>query len=275
MRRNRARVKVQRVGVCRLCGRHGPLSREHVPPRSAFNKSTVRSVAGPAALAVIQGQKPRLRIQQGGTSSYAFCGRCNNVTGKWYVPAFTAWVMQSAAFVASLNGAAPSIAVPYHLLPLRVLKEVVTMFLAVNSPAAWEPKLGAWILSRGAHPLPAPYRVYVYFTFDTAYRHFGWAAKGTPDNWLTEITHRPLGYVMTRGAEPPHVGMAEITDFGRYGYDDYAMLNIAMPLLRTVSPLPGDYKSERELAEMETTMDPVAPGSSWFRIRQRRKSGSP
>lgn len=61
------------VGICHICGIHGPLSFEHVPPRSAFNDRPVAAMPFEQALHLGPDDKlPKGEVQQrgmGGTPS--------------------------------------------------------------------------------------------------------------------------------------------------------------------------------------------------------------
>ena len=45
---------MEKVGKCALCGREGPLSYEHIPPREAFNDKRVRTITGDDYFAVTE-----------------------------------------------------------------------------------------------------------------------------------------------------------------------------------------------------------------------------
>src|SRR5437667_12057859 len=75
------------TGPCCLCGVTGPLSFEHVPPQSAFNKDTV-------LLAEVKRMLGRdwwperhnleTTPQERGAGRYTLCEPCNTRTGGWY-----------------------------------------------------------------------------------------------------------------------------------------------------------------------------------------------
>ena len=84
--------KHPRSGRCRLCGTVGPLSREHVPPRAAFNSGRSRSHTfeeyigrGP------DGTLPGGILEQGGIWGYTLCDHCNNFTGSRYADEYRLW----------------------------------------------------------------------------------------------------------------------------------------------------------------------------------------
>lgn len=121
------------TGTCNICGDVGPLSFEHVPPRSAFNDRKVLLASvddywnrGPG-----RGQEARGKQFQAGYGANTLCERCNRTTGKWYVPFFADWCRQGMEFHDRTGGKA-SLLYFSTLYPLPILKQVVTMFLARN-----------------------------------------------------------------------------------------------------------------------------------------------
>lgn len=265
MARGRRRV----IGECHLCGRHGRLSFEHVPPEAAFNDRAVVAVGGERALKEYRRQKPRGPIEQRGMGSHTLCERCNSRTGAWYGAALAAWCHQGAAVLAA-TGNKPSLAYPYYIYPLRVLKEIATMFFSVNEFAFKNAfttdirqagrELAQVILSRDRRRTPPPFRFFMYLTTSGVNRLVGWSGmvhNGMASN-LTEITFPPFGYVMTAGSDPPHREMEEITGFGTHEYGDFKMVHLGLPVLPVASPYPGDYRTEAEVRATEETIHEVS-----------------
>lgn len=74
-----------RTGTCRLCGKEGELTFEHIPPRSAYNRDRVQlqtpEVVDGEGIVAVPG-----RYQQRGAGGCYLCGDCNNFLGREYVP---------------------------------------------------------------------------------------------------------------------------------------------------------------------------------------------
>jgi hypothetical protein len=82
-------------GTCHLCGTYGPLSFEHVPPKSAFNdRPVLLGSIDDVWDADLDDTKLRGKIQQRGAGSYTLCGWCNSFTGRTYAPGLAAWCHQ-------------------------------------------------------------------------------------------------------------------------------------------------------------------------------------
>jgi len=247
-------------GECRLCGFTGKLSFEHVPPRKAYNDTAVKVLDGlPALDFVAAAGPPRGRTSQRGAGDHTLCEPCNSNTGAWYGSDFIIWAKQARDVLVASNGS-PSIAYPYHLFPLRVLKQVVAMFFSQNPPTLRRshPALAAFVLEPGTHPLPTPFRAFAFLTLSDYSRHSAFSlmvADGVPF-FFSEITAPPFGFVLTMGSPPPHRGMVEITQFGRHGYDDYEMCFLQLPLLPIECAVPGVYASAAEVARLKIEHEP-------------------
>jgi hypothetical protein len=262
----RGRKKV--VGECHLCGHQARLSFEHVPPAAAFNDRAVVRLSGERVLREHRRGKPRGPTEQRGVGSHTLCRRCNSRTGSWYGLALSSWCRQGAAVLEETHGT-PTLAYPYYIYPLRVLKEIAAMFFSVNDVAFRNchmaevrragPELAQVVLSRDRRCTLPPFRFFVYFTTSAPMRSIGWALKvsdGSTTN-LSEITFPPFGYVMTADGDPPHRDMEEITSFGLFGYDDFKMVHLRLPVLPVASPFPGDYRTEAEVGAAEETVHEV------------------
>jgi len=86
-------------GKCRICGKIGPLTYEHVPPRKAFNSNKALVYYGRKILEQDSKGFPweissRLKGKQlqRGIGAYTLCERCNNNTGAWYGNAFVDFI---------------------------------------------------------------------------------------------------------------------------------------------------------------------------------------
>ena len=123
-------------GPCCICGTHGKLSFEHVPPKRAFNDHGVFEADVKKMLenGWEPGVKPDGRINQKGAGRFTLCDRCNNATGSWYGTPYIA-VAKQAMELLHRSGGDVSLAYPYRMYPLRFLKQVVTMFFSACGPS--------------------------------------------------------------------------------------------------------------------------------------------
>jgi hypothetical protein len=167
-------MKNQHLGICRLCGIDGKLSFEHVPPESAFNDHRILRSTFEQTLAAEHPDQYQGTPQQRGAGGYTLCAKCNSDTGAWYVPAFTNWAQQAMRIVIATR-AKPSLAYPFNLFPLRVLKQVICMFFSVNGTYFHKahPDLVRFVLNKESRDLPERVRVYAFYTFSNRFRASG------------------------------------------------------------------------------------------------------
>ena len=235
-------------GTCRICGNFGLLSFEHVPPKAAFNKHPTIEIPIFESLKLGPFVAPKGPTQQGGVGGYTLCESCNNKTGKWYGKALVDWCYQGATLLAKTGGE-PTLHYFYYLYPLRVVKQMVAMFLSVNSQKfrLKEEHLVRFVLDRNRKYLPPRYRFFAYYNLSNLSRFVGASLLSNVETGklilMAEINFPPFGYVMTMQSEPPDDRLLEITHFARFGYEDHIQMTLKLPVLPVTSPRPGDYHS--------------------------------
>jgi len=243
-------------GQCHLCGTFGGLSFEHVPPESAFNDRRVLRTAFEQVIKAQDLDKLPFRIQQRGAGGFTLCEKCNNTTGKWYVPAYTEWALQAMSILIATSGR-PTLIYPYHMYPLRILKQVLCMFFSVNGPAFQraQPELVRFILNRDSREFPRHIRVYSFYTFANRSRSSAMTGilrgLGTSQSnaiMFSEITFPPFGFVMTLdGSPPPNEEFSDISGFSKFGYRDWRdSIAMRLPLMPIYTAFPGDYRTREQ-----------------------------
>ena len=234
------------------------------------------------------------RIEQRGAGGLYLCERCNNNTGSWYgkelavaaaagarvlrelpldkIDAKTEPIWAKVDFKQSETG-------PH---PLRFIKQVVTMLLAV-SPVTFSnanPELGDFVLDRDRSGLDPKYQFYLALFAGPNARTVGGAAAldiyTGQSIFMVEVAYPPYAYVMTVGADTNEaITTVNITEFVTIGYKQRADVSLEM-LVGFGHPeaaMPGDYRTramidrdvERNQQFMrEHGMEPgfVQPGSS-------------
>lgn len=250
--------KRTRIGTCHLCGAHGALSFEHVPPRAAFNDRPIveagidqllRDDDDPKRLDNIRG-----RPSQRGAGAFTLCAKCNNDTGAWYGPAYVDWAFQGL-WLAEHAQVAPSLVFTFHVFPLRVMKEIICMFFSANGAGFRErhPELVRFVLNKETIHIDPSVRIWTYFNSSARSRQTGIIGAmslgaGTRPAVFSEISFPPWGYVMTLdGAEPPDERLVDVSHFARFSYNDWKHIDLRIPVLPVYSWLPGDYRSREEV----------------------------
>lgn len=237
-----------KTGNCRICGAHGRLTFEHIPPQAAGNRGKVTLYSYEDVLRSHHGVPlPKGRQQQRGAGGYLLCGRCNSDLSP-YARAYGDFAMQAGRVEPRTN----RIAVPFRLRPLFVLKQVVAMFACLNAGGLEWPGLVQFIRNRSSRALPTGYRFYVYRCWDLRVRHFGWMQRANfaePGSvvGLSEVAMTPLGCLATTGERRSHEILTEITDWNQFRPDQHLELWFRLPCVPIVADFPGDYRSQTDI----------------------------
>lgn len=269
-------ARKSKLGDCHICGMYRELSFEHVPPKAAFNN---HRVAGKHILELINKNPDhysdgKKHISQRGAGAYTLCKKCNNDTGTWYGDAFANFAHQSLDILKHANGQ-PLLYYPFRIYPLRVIKQIITMFFSINKDQFRfsHPDLVKFVLNKNERYLSPDIRILVYFTLGPHARFLGGTSMGTlgsvnPDEinrdmlddmlnqysrdypkslYLSEIAFPPLGYVLSFGLEPLDDELADISFFAKYHYNDWKSIYLKLPVNPVHTWYPGDYRSKKEI----------------------------
>lgn len=192
------------------------------------------------------------RLVQGGVYYESLCERCNNSTGDWYADDYLAWAWHGARHLAASNGD-PFLFRIYHGYPLRIIKQIVTMFLAIDSAtfSRAHPYLRDFVSNRELCGLPPIYRIWGYYTDSQKLRYTGITNRcdrGSFDqSYLSEFSYPPFGYVLTIDSPPPDRRLFDMTWFAKYRYSKWTDVAVQLKKLQTYMAFPGDYRSREEI----------------------------
>ena len=256
---------MERKGHCNICGKHEELTREHVPPKSAFNRVPIETYN--YFTGKTEGNWNE-QYHHKGVSHYTLCERCNRKTGRWYGTEFAPWVRQSMICLQRAQNS-PFVDCTFQdIYPLRIIKQVICMLFSVNPDGFRNKheKLVNFVQDKYSR-LDSGVRIFVFLTVEGHRSGGGWfvgpadpistgdinlienyieKVRAQIESGLTpsEIAHPPLGYIVTFDAAPLDSRLVEISHFGRqYGYKEKApTLELTLPILPIVSPYPGDYR---------------------------------
>jgi len=244
------------IGTCCICGTHGPLSFEHVPPKRAFNDHGVfeADIMKMLAGGWEPGVKPRAgRISQRGAGRFTLCRKCNSSTGRWYGTAYIT-VAKQAMELLCRSGGDLSLAYPYRMYPLRFLKQVVTMFLSACGPGFQmnNPHLVRFVLNRTTRVLPPKFRFYAYLHHpdSVAMRQSGLTGlvSSGKTHVFSEIAFPPFGLIMSDAAHSPiNRCLCDITHLREYDYHAWDIVYLLLPVLHVTTLLPGDFRTVDEV----------------------------
>lgn len=258
------------IGKCRICGREGKLSFEHVPPQKAYNQETVIEYT----LENWTGnQRVKGKQRQGGIGKYTLCEKCNPDTGSWYGTEYGRWATMAFDALNILNNhpdilsGKNAIAVTLKdVYPLRFLKQVITCLFSVisvshgSSFADNNLELVKFILDKNQTNLPETYNFYLsLYRKPSILRRISLAGKLTvPYNKdmrgniisgtikskhasvFSEMAHPPFALVMSHGT--PFQNATDISYFKNFHYDECIDLILLLKIGIGFTPYPGSYR---------------------------------
>jgi hypothetical protein len=244
-------------GECCICGTVGKLTFEHVPPAAAFND---RRLFQAKIDELIGGKwRPGTPLTRGeqlqrGAGRYSLCGKCNSDTGAWYGSAYVGFAYQAMLLLDRSRGML-SLAYPYRIFPLRVLKQIAVMFFSACGPGLRKthPELVKFVLDRERRLVPDNIHFWAYLhdpARSTSTRQSGVTGRGTlgkGHHVFSEIAFPPFGLIMTFDANPIQNDLCDLTHFGQSTYRTWDIVYLKLPVLPVVSFLPGDFRTVDEL----------------------------
>lgn len=261
---------------CRVCGRRGDLSFEHIPPASAGNEPNAWMYGFEDWLDSDEDGRwsARGRLLQKGSGVQSLCRRCNTTAGARYVPELADWTARAGRGLA--NGV-PTIAeadatvMPYFVTttfervrPARFLKQVATMMLALTPPgfAPRNPDLCAFAQDPEWVGLPEEYQFYLALFCGPHARFNGGMgivvreeADGFGSHVVLELAYPPFAYILSLdGPLQVELGISSITSFADLGIDQRADVELTMRIGFGHTPFPLDYRS-RAMLERHRALD--------------------
>src|SRR5271167_2395441 len=120
-------------GYCWLCNRFGKLSKEHIPPESAFNDC-------PLLLMKVDERSSQKGVlewapdrSQRGLYFRSLCAQCNNKYGRVYGGAYVDLVRRVAERIGDVREFHTISILGLHR-PLAILKQIMLQFVTTNGP---------------------------------------------------------------------------------------------------------------------------------------------
>lgn len=254
------------LGYCRICGSYTELTDEHIPPKKAFNQKPVQFGTLQDLLGVTG--RPYSKFRKG-VVVRTLCEPCNNTTGDWYARDFINWTNQAYDW---LNRMSPvdQLALPYQIKPLNVIKQIITMTLALSFEAnlPFNSEIREFIYNRERKYLPPQIRVYTYFNpgYKTRISNYECVISkfdsspfvGRSTYVHAEIAMPPLGYCIISTEERTNLaelaGLYDMTYFTKFNYNRWVEMYIKLPLRETNSQFPLDYRTKQEVADHNLKM---------------------
>jgi hypothetical protein len=226
-----------------------------VPPQAAYNDQ--RIFEADILRMVANGQQRPLpgKWVQRGAGKYTLCNKCNNDTGGWYGRAYVSWARQGVELL-ERSGGKLSLAYPYTVYPLRIVKQVVTMFFSACGPnlRLQFPHLVRFVLQRDERYMPHDLRVFGYLMHpeDTGgSRQSGMSGvikDYAKQHIFAEIAFPPFGFLLTNDRNPIHPTLLDITFLSHAPYFLRDTIFLKLPVLAVNTWFPGDFRSKEEIS---------------------------
>jgi hypothetical protein len=247
-------------GFCWLCNKQGKLTKEHIPPESAFNNFPLlyeKVIEGSRQTGVVEWVPER---RQRGLYFHSLCEKCNNTFGRVYGGAYVDLVKRIAERIGDVQ--------EFHQLsllgvrrPLAILKQIMLQFVTANG--ANFVRSNEWVAAfiRDRKKTEFPRDVYVYL-FATNHRlsrksgvssHIDLIAKRT--HVTAEFTFWPLGTVMSFAGELADKRLTPIHQWSQYPFDYRGAVDLNLWVNPVASPYPLDFRTVDQVKAAATQGD--------------------
>jgi hypothetical protein len=237
---------------CWLCGSLGPLTAEHIPPRSAFNDRpvVVQRVSADAVAAGYVAWEDAEEQQQG-HSLQSLCTKCNHRGGRTFVPSYKDFIRQIAMQV-STRIPLKDVRVKAVRNPQLILRQVLLQFVSANGASFVNanPWIKQFLLARRASPLPEDVYVYLFATQTRGFRTTGVSGHVLIDKGqyrvVSEFTHWPLGTVLSF-TDLSDERLLPIARWSEIPFNSKGTIEVTLPVNPIESALPIDFRDALDI----------------------------
>jgi|GEM_PF-2231348 len=251
-------IKQNDIGTCVICGKNGKLTKEHIPPRCAFNKNTIRVSSMTdmmtANLLPWEGGKVENAIIQGGFSLKSLCKECNEQTGALYGRAYK-------SFIKCISDAMESVTLQPNqechirnakFKPLNVFKQIVSMFNSLN-PGCFKSKkidMKEFLLNKDVNKFCRNVHFYMFLTRDSVSAPIMGKCSSVNGKLYTfissEVSHYPIGIIMALNHELENELC--INSFLDFKYDEEINADFTISYHERNLPIVGDFRTKEQIS---------------------------
>lgn len=240
-------------GHCWLCNKYGRMTKEHIPPESAFNdcpllllKVDKRSMEAGAL-----GWMPDQRFGHG-MFVRSVCARCNNKCGCKYGGAYVELVRRVANQIGNVQEFHKASILSVKR-PLAILKQVLFQFVSVNGPGFV--RANEWVAPFVRNPtnqvIPPEIGIYLFASNVRGSRRTGISSHfdltRNERNILAEFSFWPLGTVISFG-HLSHPGLCPVHHWVQYRYNEKRTVDLHLPVNPIHSNYPLDFRSQSQIS---------------------------
>jgi len=252
-------------GICRICGKEGKLTFEHIPPGATYNKQSVRLVK---LMDLIKAEhdenalpweldRAPSELSQKGRGEYCLCESCNNNTGSWYGAHYKRFIDAFMyVYMGIRNDNVSNVSLElYEMRPLPIIKQIFAMFCDINPQLTTnDPSVRDFLLNKDSRNIDrSKYRIFMYLYKGGIEKTAGLTAKifvgkGSHYVLLSEIATIPVGFILYEDMpENYKPNLTEITYFLDYEYSSVAPITMTLNAYEVNSWLPEDFRTKQEI----------------------------
>lgn len=256
---------MQAEGKCWLCGKWAKLTREHIPPRSAFNDSPLLLHEVETRSADV-GYLEWSRRRESGLIAVSLCGDCNSSCGGKYGSHYAEFIRKIAEPVEKARDG-DVIFVPGISRPLSILKAVTQSFVSSNGPAFVEanPWVRKFLRNSRDCGWPRDIFLYVFATNSRGGRKSGvsgfYEFARRKSHVIAEFTFWPLGTVMSFGEELADLRLAPIHHWTSYDYAYRGTVDLKLAVNPVATAHPLDFRTKAEVDRGARRVEEQEPAS--------------
>lgn len=247
-------------GRCWLCGQWRRLTREHIPPRSAFNNR-------PLLLLEVSKRSHETGVlhwasrREEGLIARSLCGECNSWSGAKYGTHYAEFVANLADLVEKAHDGA-RIYLCGVRRPLSILKQVLQCFVSANGAEfvhknAW---VRRFLRNSRNQEWPSDTFAYLFATNSRGGRKSGVAGyidfSQHKTRVVSEFTFWPLGTVLSFWEPLDDRRLTPIHHWTKYDYGYSGRIDISLTVNPVASAYPVDFR-DRSTVEKDA-MEPSA-----------------
>ena len=262
------RGSMPKAGRCHICGKYRRLTDEHIPPQSALNRHPSCLYTFEEALRQddqmpweFEGKKGRPMGK--GILFPRLCMECNcELLGSNYVPAYSEFVRQTyiqlergLRFMPDGFGT-----FEYHAVyPLRIVKQVVAMFLGINAPEIGDahPELRDFVMRTEQRGVSEDkYGLNSYVAGGGLLRYCGLSVllsgfdpdSGRSTRAVSELATFPMGFLLELDPKKKETRLTDILPFtNKYYLAEKCDIRVRLPFREVNTMFPLDYRSKKEV----------------------------
>jgi len=239
-------------GFCWLCGQYRKLTREHIPPRAAFNNNSV------LLLAVEEKTRETGRLEWNGRVEEglivrSLCGDCNSRGGAKYGNHYVDFIAKVAPIVERARDREEFVLSGVRR-PLSILKQIVQSFVSANGPhfVAANPWIRKFVRNSRNMDWPPNLFAYIFATNTKGGRKTGLAGfydfEKKHIRTVAEFTFWPLGMILS--FDPlDEFPVTPIHQWAKFDYSWQGQLDVPLIVNPASSAYSLDFRTRDEISK--------------------------